>query len=337
MDNKTAILFLGDVVPYKPFKFRNSYKTVINLECPIIKEGYPVRGKINLRVKGNYLKNIFGTNLLCTSLGNNHILDYGKEGLESTIMELEKLNINWFGINERSNDEYHPLIMEFNKLRIALFSIVCPSTSPVIEIDNLAHLSLLEVDKIIERVTKIRKSVQRIIIYLHWGIEESSYPSKENILVARKLVEAGVDIVIGSHAHAPQPIEKYKGGIIAYNLGNFIMPELKNIPTFFNELNKPQSSYSKSLMIWNRVSWGLIINMVSMDYYVKKYVFFFNKIIELPFTPLDKYLKLSININNETYEHMVKKHLKKRALARRAKNFLSKPHIPNKIKRILWK
>ena len=57
MDEKNSILFLGDVVPYKPFKFRNTYKTVINLEAPIIRNGDPVEGKIILSVKENYLKN----------------------------------------------------------------------------------------------------------------------------------------------------------------------------------------------------------------------------------------------------------------------------------------
>ncbi len=51
MDKESTILFLGDVVPYKPFKLRNTHQTVINLERPIIKNGYPVVGKINLRVR----------------------------------------------------------------------------------------------------------------------------------------------------------------------------------------------------------------------------------------------------------------------------------------------
>ena len=334
-DRKDSILFLGDVVPYKPLKFKNTYKTIFNLECPITRDGIPAKDKITLRVKENFLPDIFGTNLFCVSLANNHILDFGEKGLESTLEKLNGSKVKWFGLNMGKADNYQPLILDFNKLKIALFSVVCHSTSPVTELDNSAHLSLLEVDEIIERVTQIRKSVQRIIIYLHWGIEESSYPSKENILVARKLVEAGVDIVIGSHAHAPQPVEKYKGGIIAYNLGNFIMPEMKNIPTFFNENLIPQSTFIKHLMLWNRISWGLLINLTDMEYSIKKYISFRNRIIELKFTPFDKYLNLRHDHEKESYALVIKEHLKKRAFARRMRYFLYKPYIPEKIKKIL--
>ena len=59
MDEKNSILFLGDVVPFKPFRFRNVHKTIINLECQITKIGDPAEGKIILRVEENYLKSIF--------------------------------------------------------------------------------------------------------------------------------------------------------------------------------------------------------------------------------------------------------------------------------------
>lgn len=248
MNKKTSILFLGDVVPYKQFKFRNTYKTVINLECPIIKDGKPVKGKINLRVKKNYLKNIFDTDLIGVSMGNNHILDFGVKGLDSTLEELKKLKINYFGLNRRNDDNYNPLMIEYNKIKIAFISAICQSTSPLIEFDNVTHLSLLNIDDIINKVLKVRKFVRRVVVYMHWGIEESSYPAKEDILIARKLIEAGVDIIIGSHAHAPQPVEKYQNGIIAYNLGNFIMPQLKNTPSYFDESGIPQSTFSKRIL-----------------------------------------------------------------------------------------
>jgi hypothetical protein len=335
MDEKNTILFLGDVVPYMPVKFRNTHKTVINLECPIIKEGKPVNEKINLSVKENYLSNIFNTNLICASLGNNHILDFGKNGLESTLTELLRLKIQWFGLNSGSDDENHPLIFEFNKIKIAFISVVCQSTSPVIELDNVTHLSLLDLDKIANRVLEIRSQVRRVVVYIHWGIEESSYPSKEDILIARKLIESGVDIIIGSHAHAPQAIEKYKNGIIAYNLGNFLMPEMKEVPSYFDENGIPNSTFSKSLMLWNRISWGLIIDMENMEYEIKKYIFLFNRIIELPVTPLDSFIKLNKNVLNSSYESIVNKHLNKREFFRRIKYFTFHPHVPQKIKQVL--
>ncbi len=332
MNKCNSILFLGDVIPFKPFKFRNDYKTVINLESPIIHDGVPVSGKINLRVESNYLKNIFKTNLFCVSLGNNHILDFGTEGLLSTIKELQDSGINHFGlIDNFDNEKITPEIYEFNNLKLAFISVVCESTTPLLEVDNMTHLSLLNFDNIAGIVSEIRSRVHRIVLYIHWGIEESSYPAPQDILMARRLIDAGVDIIIGSHAHAPQPVEKYKNGIIAYNLGNFIMPEFKKIPSYFNESGIAGSFYSKKLMLWNRISWGLIVDMKSMEFKIKKYLFLTDRIFELAITPFDKYIKLKNNSIDQSYESVLNMHLKRRAFRRKILDFLYRPYIPHKL------
>lgn len=113
MYKNNAILFLGDVILFKPVKFKDNHTTVINLECPIIANADPVGGKINLSVRHNYLINIFGHNLLYTCLGNNHIFDFREEGLESTFFEPEKSEIKWFGINSGPNDNIFKIIKYF--------------------------------------------------------------------------------------------------------------------------------------------------------------------------------------------------------------------------------
>jgi len=335
MDKNNTLLFLGDVVPYKPFKFHNDLKTVINLECPIIKEGIPVGGKINLKVQENYLSDIFGNNLLCVNLGNNHIFDYGLEGLNSTIHELEKLNAYHFGLHRGYDTKFTPLIIKFSELDIAFVSAVCPSTSPLLEVDKSARLSELDVDALIIELGLIRPLVDRIVVYIHWGKEESSYPEAEEIDTARRLVDNGADVVVGSHAHAPQPIEKYKNGIIAYNLGNFLMPGLRNVPTYYTGSGVPQSTYNKRTMPWNRTSWGLAIDMNSMEYKIMKYMFFHNKVTRLLFTPFDRHLKLSNSLITKTSGDIIIRHLRRRALYRRIRDFLYNPHVPEKLKRLL--
>jgi len=335
MKEDSSILFLGDVMPNKPYRFKTTYKTIFNLECPITKVGKPVQGKVILRAKETYLHKIFGQSLFCANLGNNHILDFGKEGLDSTLAALEELKIKWFGITSPMDDEYKPLIIELNDLKLAFISVVCPSTSPVTGINNSGRLALLDEERIMVKISKVKNSVHRIIIFIHWGIEESSFPAEKEIMQARRLIDAGVHVVIGSHAHAPQPIEKYKGGIIAYNLGNFIMPPLLQLPSYYGEDGLPKSSYTKRLMGWNRASWGLIIDLKNLDYTIKKFFFIFNRIVELPVTPWDKYLKLQYKDNHSLYEKDIRKHLRKRELMRKVIDFLAKPYIPEIIKKML--
>ena len=330
MNKENTILFLGDVAPYKPYKFKNTYPTVINLECPITSEGNPAKGKIILGAKENYLKSIFNSDLIGVNVGNNHILDFGAKGLDSTIKELEKAGIRYFGLNNA--DDNNPLIIEFNNQKIAFISAICESTSPLFDWDNVNYISALNLEDIISKVQKIRHLVRRVVVYVHWGIEESSYPAKKDILFARKLIDEGVDIVIGSHAHAPQPVEKYKNGIIAHNLGNFIMPVMKNVPSYFDENGIPHSTFTRKLLLWNRISWGLIVDMGSLEFRIKKYMFIVNRVIELPVTPLDGYLKLSNDISGDSYESILHKHLMRRKLQRKIIEFIYKPHVPQILK-----
>ena len=335
MDKNKTLLFLGDVVPFKPFKFRNDIQTVINLECPIIKDGTPEEGKINLKVQENYLGDIFGKNLFCVNIGNNHILDYGIEGLSSTINELDGLKTDYFGLNRSNDSKYDPLILKLGDTSIAFISAVCSTTSPLLEVAKTFRLSELDADALIQEITRIRHLVNRIVVYIHWGREESSYPEPQDIITARRLVDNGVDIVIGSHAHSPQPVEGYNHGIIAYNLGNFIMPALKNAPAYFSGNGEAQSAYNKNTMPWNRISWGVAIDMNNLDYKVMKYMFLFDRVIRLPFTPFDRYINMNSSLINETYGYHITRHLRRRALYRRIRDFVYNPHVPEKLKKIL--
>jgi poly-gamma-glutamate synthesis protein (capsule biosynthesis protein) len=331
MNSESTVLFLGDVVPYKKFKFRNSTKTVINLECPVTTGGKPISGKINLSVKENYLKDIFDSNLLVVCLANNHILDYGLEGLDSTLRELESEDIRYFGLNKPKDGSMNPHVIEFNGMKVAFMASICESTNPLVEFDDFNYLSLLDLNDLTCKIDKVRKEVDRIVIYVHWGEEESSLPQLEDILKARKMIDAGADIVIGSHAHAPQPIEKYHGGIIAYNLGNFIMPAFDETPSYYNEDGVPQSAFSKRLMLWNRYSWGLGIDLESMEFSIRKFGFVADRIIEFKSTPFDEFTNLHPHTFSNDYSTIIKKHLQKRAFRRRFRDFIQKPHIPGRL------
>lgn len=335
MNKEDTILFLGDVLTFKPVKFRNHYKTIINLEGPLVRQGMPAENKIALKMENNYLYEIFKTNLLSICLGNNHMLDYGIDGLRSTLRELEKIQAPYFGINGPSEYNANPSIIEFSNIKIALFAFVCKSTSALINVDNINYLELLDFDLIINKVAKIRQDVSKVVVCIHWGIEDSSYPQKEDVILARKLIDNGVDIIIGNHTHAPQPIEKYKNGIIAYSLGNFITPNLKKYPTYYNAEGEPQSSFTKYLMLWNRISWGLLIDMHTLEYRVKRFIFLSNRVIQLPFTPSDKYIRLKKDPFKINYGEILDKHYKRRRLNRKFIEFIISPHVPEKIKKIL--
>jgi poly-gamma-glutamate capsule biosynthesis protein CapA/YwtB (metallophosphatase superfamily) len=71
-------------------------------------------------------------------------------------------------------------------------------------------------------VETIRGHVDCVILSLHFGLEYTMYPAPRDIALCRKLIDSGVDIIVGHHPHYPQGVEKYRQGLIAYSLGNFV-------------------------------------------------------------------------------------------------------------------
>jgi poly-gamma-glutamate synthesis protein (capsule biosynthesis protein) len=67
-----------------------------------------------------------------------------------------------------------------------------------------------------------RRQADIVIVSLHWGIEYAHQPQESQVRIAHDLIAAGADLVIGHHTHTPQPVERYRGGLIAYSLGNFV-------------------------------------------------------------------------------------------------------------------
>lgn len=195
----------------------NNDLVVANLEGPITDNK-----SININTKrdaDNHYVFTFSTSLAQTlshenikvvNLGNNHILDFGKSGLLSTQKYLDESGIEYFGApNGRKS-----LIKEINDLKIGFISynhfIGDPKTNKT---------------DIIQEIKKIRPLSDIIVLYAHWGLDYVSMPDENTKNLAHDFVDAGTDIIIGTHPHMIQPSEDYKGKKIYYSLGNFVFDQ----------------------------------------------------------------------------------------------------------------
>ena len=75
---------------------------------------------------------------------------------------------------------------------------------------------------LLEEIEKAEGSCDYLVVYLHWGIERDEKPQEYQRALGKKIIDAGADLVIGSHPHVLQGIEYYNGKPICYSLGNFI-------------------------------------------------------------------------------------------------------------------
>jgi poly-gamma-glutamate synthesis protein (capsule biosynthesis protein) len=107
-------------------------------------------------------------------------------------------------------------------LRIAVLARTLVLPAGVIYREDVPTVAVHDPASICDEVRAARAGADLVIISLHWGVEYARHPQESQRRIARELIDAGGDLVIGHHTHTPQPVERYKTGLIAYSLGNFV-------------------------------------------------------------------------------------------------------------------
>ncbi len=227
LDNeiKKVIRIRGKDYPLEGLRnFFSSYDVVFaNLETPITTRGRPVRDKPYVFAVPPSIAGILNSiKLDIVSIANNHLMDYGVEGMEDTITYLNKWNIRFTGAGKNIAEARRPATVKFSKTT-AYFLAYCerppkeffadtarPGTSPFI------------LRNIIEDINTYKTRSSLVFVSLHWGIEQTSKPQKKQVYFARRIIDAGADAVIGHHPHWPQSIEIYRRKPVLYSLGNLV-------------------------------------------------------------------------------------------------------------------
>ncbi|MFC1645487.1 CapA family protein [Patescibacteria group bacterium] len=196
--------------------FDNSDLTVANLEGSITNEDtVSLNTKNNERNhfqftfdKKNTIEFLGQNKIGLVSLGNNHVLNFGEDGLNETMRVLSDNNIEYFG-NPVDSDNAH-ISRNVNGLDIAF-----------VNYNAFAGPNIDEVSDIIKKLSK----KYFVSVYAHWGPEYELSQSERQNENAHKFIDSGADLIIGTHPHVIQPVEIYKGKVIFYSLGNFVFDQ----------------------------------------------------------------------------------------------------------------
>lgn len=195
---------------------------VINLEGPVTQEPSVSLGS-KVGSTNNYLftfdpeavRFLADHNMRLVNLGNNHITNFGQDGVISTLNYLYQAGIEHFGWVASSYE-----LEEYNQEYLAL-----ELSGFMIGFVNFNQFSNQSFDSALELVRQMQAEVEYLIVYTHWGTEYAPEPNAVIKEQAHQLVDAGADLVIGSHPHVIQPFEDYQGKRIYYSLGNFIFDQ----------------------------------------------------------------------------------------------------------------
>ncbi|KKT29956.1 MAG: Capsule synthesis protein, CapA [Candidatus Azambacteria bacterium GW2011_GWC2_45_7b] len=183
-----------------------------NLEGPISDKGQNQGSSYSFRMdpKTTSALAFAGFNIL--SLANNHIGDWGEEAAKDTTARLESAGIIGVGM------DYSPKILNLRGTKIAFLALS--------DIKGMVNLPFLYDKSEAEMAVRSAKEMSNlVIISMHFGEEYHKEPSVRQKEIAHGLIDAGADLVIGSHPHVVQPVEQYKNSYIAYSLGNFVFDQ----------------------------------------------------------------------------------------------------------------
>ncbi|MBN3034419.1 MAG: CapA family protein [Bacteroidales bacterium] len=248
-DTALTLLFCGDIMnhdaqikgAFDPVTGAYSYDTCFHLVRDILSEadicianlevtfgGKPYTGYPQFSAPdelGTALKKA-GIDILVTA--NNHTYDRNAEGFERTHHVLDSLGFRHTGTFPDSADYQrdHPLLIEIKGFRLALLNYTYGTNGNLPRPPHM--ISMLDEERIIGDMKMASgHKPDLIIVVLHWGTEYELHPREDQVRLAQNILDHGADILVGSHPHVVQRMERSCGNdgrerILAYSLGNFI-------------------------------------------------------------------------------------------------------------------
>lgn len=238
------IALVGDIMLGRTFRKYSSQHTPICIKLlELLKESDIVTGNLETTITNSSLREIGKTfhfkmkpshldwlNIFTyLSLANNHILDYGLEGMNDTIKNLERGGIYFSGAGQDINDSRKMKTINQGGQTIGFISATdhylkwssTPTKAGVNYVD-MKNINTPKTQLFLKYVSTESQKVDYMVMYLHWGSNYMEYIPKWMETFGQALIDNGVTIVAGTSPHHTFPIEKYKNGIIFYSLGDFI-------------------------------------------------------------------------------------------------------------------
>lgn len=207
--------------------WQNADVRIFNLETPLTDVESPIKkAGPNLIAATRTANGINALKPSLVSLANNHIMDHGKNGLESTENILNSFEIPYVGVGANLKEASKSFIIEVEGKKIGVYA--CAEHEFSIATEKEPGANPFDPFESLDHVRELKDNCDFVIVLYHGGKEHYRYPSPLLQKVCRKLVEKGADLVICQHSHCIGCFEEYKEGTIVYGQGNFIFDDADN-------------------------------------------------------------------------------------------------------------
>ena len=210
---------------------------IVNLESPVNKNGDSykiIKHGPHLQTTEKIFDYLHELNITVVTLANNHLLDYGVQGIETTLEECKKNNILSAGAGINLNEAGKHIIIEKNNIKIAVVNFCEHEWS--IATDETAGANPLDIIENLKQIQQAKATANFVLVIIHGGHEFYNLPSPRMIKQYRFFAENGADAVIGHHTHCVSGYEIHNNVPIFYGLGNMLFTKQNEEPGWFTGL-----------------------------------------------------------------------------------------------------
>jgi len=197
--------------------------TVCNLECTVASGGTHELKSYTFKAPPVCIP-VLQRHFTAVCVANNHAGDYGPDGLTEELDLLKQAGLPYFGGGHDLAEAHRPALLERAGRKIALLGYNEYPPAHFEAGKQRAGCAWLREAEVVADIRAARRQAgaDLVILMLHWGTELQTAPDEPQRTLARRLIDAGADAVIGGHPHVVQTVEIYKGHPIIYSLGNFV-------------------------------------------------------------------------------------------------------------------
>ncbi len=214
---------------------------VINLESSITRSDEFAPGKgVHYRMNPANVGCLTAGRPDVCSLANNHILDFGREGLAETLDALSRAGLRWVGAGHDAAEARQPVVIGTPRGRVVVFGYGAASsgipagweaTAQRSGINFLPDLSDQRAAEITGEIRERTRPGDIVVVSLHWGTNWQYRVGADQVRFAHRLIDGGVHVVHGHSSHHPRPIEIYRNRLVLYGCGDFI-DDYEGIPGY---------------------------------------------------------------------------------------------------------
>jgi hypothetical protein len=206
---------------------RRADLAVVNLETAITERGTPAPKDFTFRAPPSALTALDKAGVDVASMANNHGLDFGQVGLRDSLAAAKAAKFPVVGVGRNAEEAYRAHLVTVKGQRIAVIGATQVLDSSLAAAwtagdDKPGMASAYEEATLLAAVREARASADTVVVDLHWGRELVNCPIDRQRALAPKLVAAGADVVVGSHAHILLGGGYLRGAYVHYGLGNFV-------------------------------------------------------------------------------------------------------------------